>query len=249
MNYPYPSNQIIISYGGYQMPHNYSAHSKKFRQREFWLPHESPKSRHHITSLLYALLIIGTFLIIILIHKKDTTEYATVDQVSKIETHLFQLEERLVWTDEKIDTMQAVAEAAAMQALEEKNKDEINTNIEGVPEQIEPETLEFSTPPDQITVEEKPVAEKTETESANEPEPESKPKELPVIQPKIKKVKIKRSEFGVIYKYHKVRQGETLYRIGLKYNVPVTEIRRLNHLKPNESIHPGQRLLVSQGRR
>jgi LysM repeat protein len=229
------------------MPHNYSAHSKQFRQREFWLPHESPKSRFHGTTLLSLLLIICILIIIVLLNNKDTTEYATRDQVSKIETHLFQLEERLVWTDEKIDTIQAVAEASAMQALEEKNIIERNSPTENEPEPEEPETEETEAPVLTKIPEETIVPKKTQTISKPKPEPISK--EVPVIQPKIKKKKIKRREFGIVYKYHKVRQGETLYRIGLKYNVPVTEIRRLNHLEPNESIHPGQRLLVSQGER
>ena len=224
------------------MPHNYGAHSKKFRQREFWLPNESPKSRNHSATLLYALLIVNIFLFIVLINNRDTTEYATINQVNKIETHLFQLEERLVWTDEKIDTMQAIAEAAAMQALEEKSDMELSAVNENEPEQKELETPVVSNIPV-----EKPVAKKIETIQTKEPT--VPPKKLHVIQPKIKKKKIKPREYGIIYKYHKVRQGETLYRIGLKYDVPVTEIRRLNHLEPNESIHPGQRLLVSQGER
>jgi len=234
------------------MPHNYSAHSRQFRQREFWLPHESPKSRFHGTTLLYALLIICVFFIVVLLKNKDTTEYATRDQVSKIETHLFQLEERLVWTDEKIDTMQAVAEASALQDLEEKNIIERNPPPEKEPEPQEPELKEPEPEEPEAPVlanipVKKSVLKKPETFST--PKNELKPKEVPVIQPKIKKKKIKRRELGIVYKYHKVRQGETLYRIGLKYNVPVPEIRRLNHLKPNESIHPGQRLLVSQGER
>jgi len=243
------------------MPYNYSAHSKKFRQRDFWLPHESPKSRQHVTTLLYALMIIGVLLIIVMMNDKDTTEYATLDQVSKIETHLFQLEERLVWTDERIETMQAVAEAVAIQAQEEKDAIESNTFVENAseqaepiqkePEQKKPEPKESETPLLANIPVEKTLSKITETETVTETktEQESQPKEIPVIQPKIKKKKIKRREFGIIYKYHKVRQGETLYRIGLKYNVPVTEIRRLNHLAPDESIHPGQRLLVSQGER
>lgn len=234
------------------MPYHYSAHSKKFRQRDFWLPHESPKSMQHITGLLYGLMIIGILLIICMINGKDTTEYATLDQVSKIETHLFQLEERLVWTDERIETMQAVAEAAAMQDHEEKNVLESNTFVEKEteheePKQKEPEQTESEPPLLANIPDEKILPNKTETVIKSDQK--THPKEIPVIQPKIKKKKIIRREFGIIYKYHKVRQGETLYRIGLKYNVPITEIRRLNHLAPDESIHPGQRLLVSQGER
>jgi anti-sigma B factor antagonist len=44
--------------------------------------------------------------------------------------------------------------------------------------------------------------------------------------------------------YHVVSKGETLYRIALRYNMTVEEVRRLNNLKPDQPILPGQRLLV-----
>ena len=44
--------------------------------------------------------------------------------------------------------------------------------------------------------------------------------------------------------YHVVTKGETLYRIALRYNMTVEEVRRLNNLKPDQPILPGQRLLV-----
>ena len=44
--------------------------------------------------------------------------------------------------------------------------------------------------------------------------------------------------------YHVVSKGETLYRIALRYNMTVDEVRRLNNLKPDQPILPGQRLLV-----
>lgn len=43
---------------------------------------------------------------------------------------------------------------------------------------------------------------------------------------------------------HEVQRGENLFRIGLKYNISVDEIQRLNGLSPNDSIHPGQKLVV-----
>jgi LysM repeat protein len=48
-------------------------------------------------------------------------------------------------------------------------------------------------------------------------------------------------------RYHEVRSGETLYRIAKKYSLSVTELCRLNNITPNKIIHPGQKLLVSQG--
>jgi anti-sigma B factor antagonist len=44
--------------------------------------------------------------------------------------------------------------------------------------------------------------------------------------------------------YHVVSKGETLFRIALRYNMTVDEVRRLNNLKPDQPILPGQRLLV-----
>ena len=40
--------------------------------------------------------------------------------------------------------------------------------------------------------------------------------------------------------YHKVIHGETLYSISKKYGLSVDEVRRLNHLKPNQPIQLGQ---------
>jgi anti-sigma B factor antagonist len=44
--------------------------------------------------------------------------------------------------------------------------------------------------------------------------------------------------------YHVVSRGETLYRIALRYNMTVAELRRLNNLKPDQPLLMGQRLLV-----
>lgn len=45
------------------------------------------------------------------------------------------------------------------------------------------------------------------------------------------------------YKYHIVQPGETLYRISLKYNVPIEEIQKLNGLEGN-LIAAGQKLKI-----
>ncbi|KPA16109.1 Peptidoglycan-binding Lysin subgroup domain protein [Candidatus Magnetomorum sp. HK-1] len=234
-------SNMIFSDGGFYMSQDYRAHPPQFRQREFWLDHESPGTRNKFTILLCILMFLVVALIFLMVTQRDNTEYATLDHVKKIEAHMFQLEERLVWTDEKIDTMQAATEAAPFGPIikEPEVKDE---------GEVEPEPIksDFS---DELSGEVIESSKKQEPPEIEIKVVQPAPKEIPVIHPKIKKKKIKRRDYGVIYKYHKVRQGETLYRIGLKYDVPVSEIRRLNHLDPNESIHPGQRLLVSQGER
>lgn len=45
-------------------------------------------------------------------------------------------------------------------------------------------------------------------------------------------------------RYHRVRPGESLYRISIRYGISVSELCRLNGLKPNRFIHPGQNLVV-----
>jgi LysM repeat protein len=46
-------------------------------------------------------------------------------------------------------------------------------------------------------------------------------------------------------RYHQVSAGESLYRIAQKYGITVDELLRLNSLKKNQAIYPGQKLLVA----
>lgn len=46
--------------------------------------------------------------------------------------------------------------------------------------------------------------------------------------------------------YHEVQSGDNLFRIGLRYNISVDRIRELNGLSPNDSIHPGDKLVVGK---
>lgn len=45
-------------------------------------------------------------------------------------------------------------------------------------------------------------------------------------------------------RYHRVRSGESLYRIGRKYGISIKELCRLNNISSNRVIHPGQKLIV-----
>lgn len=46
-------------------------------------------------------------------------------------------------------------------------------------------------------------------------------------------------------RYHVVSAGENLYRISLRYQLKVADLRRLNNLEPDAVIQPGQKLLVA----
>jgi len=45
-------------------------------------------------------------------------------------------------------------------------------------------------------------------------------------------------------RYHVVRPGESLWTIAQKYKTTPETLRRLNNLSPNQTIHPGQKLLI-----
>jgi LysM repeat protein len=49
----------------------------------------------------------------------------------------------------------------------------------------------------------------------------------------------------VATKVHTVAPGENLYRIALRYNLTVEELRRMNNMKPDQSLQVGQRLTVA----
>ena len=46
-------------------------------------------------------------------------------------------------------------------------------------------------------------------------------------------------------RYHQVRRGDSLSRIAQRYGITVNELRRLNNLRRNQFIYPGQKLLVA----
>ncbi len=46
-------------------------------------------------------------------------------------------------------------------------------------------------------------------------------------------------------KYHQVQAGDTIYSISRKYKLTVDQLRKLNQLKPNSVIQPGQKLVVT----
>lgn len=49
-----------------------------------------------------------------------------------------------------------------------------------------------------------------------------------------------------VVKTHVVKAGETLYQISNRHGITIEELRRLNQLKADQSIHPGQKLVVSK---
>ena len=52
------------------------------------------------------------------------------------------------------------------------------------------------------------------------------------------------SEKTTSNRYHIVKKGETLYQIGPQYGLTVKKLRQLNKLGNNDTIYPGQKLVV-----
>lgn len=75
-------------------------------------------------------------------------------------------------------------------------------------------------------------------ESEPEAKPEAESESRPESEPEA------RAEAGEEVVYHEVQRGENLFRIGLKYNISVDKLMQLNDLAPDDSIHPGQKLIV-----
>jgi LysM repeat protein len=46
--------------------------------------------------------------------------------------------------------------------------------------------------------------------------------------------------------YHQVEPGDTLYSISKKYGITVEELIRLNNMKPDSVLMPGQKLIIHQ---
>ena len=57
-----------------------------------------------------------------------------------------------------------------------------------------------------------------------------------------------RKEEKTATKYHIVRAGDTLYSIGRGYGLSVDALRKLNGLKKDSTIYPGQKLIVDPGK-
>ena len=49
---------------------------------------------------------------------------------------------------------------------------------------------------------------------------------------------------GAAPRYHRVKKGESLYSIARRHGTSVAELCRLNGIRPERFIHPGQRLIV-----
>jgi LysM repeat protein len=102
---------------------------------------------------------------------------------------------------------------------------------------------------------EKPAGPKTASAKAKTP-PETKPETREESSPSEEttsgkpphistKVPVKK-QAAKPSRIHTVADGETLFSISRHYNLSIEKLRNLNNLKPDDVIHPGEKLIISR---
>jgi membrane-bound lytic murein transglycosylase D len=86
---------------------------------------------------------------------------------------------------------------------------------------------------------------KAKSKPARDAKAPAKPKQVKVAKAAPKPKPAKAAVSGSA-KIHVVKPNETLYRVAVRYELSVDELRRLNRMGPEDTyIRPGQRLRVS----
>jgi membrane-bound lytic murein transglycosylase D len=77
------------------------------------------------------------------------------------------------------------------------------------------------------------------------PQPKAKPAAGPKVARAEPPAKTAKAKSGKAASHHVVQPNETLYRVAVRYELSVEELKRLNRIKPDDNtIRPGQKLRV-----
>jgi len=166
------------------------------------------------------LVVLVVMLVIVLSRPKNL-----VDQkyLQSLETRMQQLEKKLA----AIGVMDQTIEQLGKQEQDLDRLDKKATRFEST----------VTTQIDQIIKELSALHQKISKISANPaPQPKTVDKKQPVAS--------KKSDSNT--QFHQVQAGETLYGISRRYGLSVEQLRTYNNLAANASIHPGQKLKLSQ---
>ncbi|RTZ98592.1 MAG: hypothetical protein DSY90_03675 [Deltaproteobacteria bacterium] len=183
---------------------------------------------------MFLALLILAFLGLILVYNvmRPAKNTVNLSQTKALESRVDELEKRLARFEEKMARRNDTSEPGVQPEVVDRLSDRVGrlessfkTWMEKVKAKLE------VTPP-------KPAARKiTRTTPKKTVVVKKKEKQAPV---KIKKAAT--ANTGV--QYHTVQPGETLFRISLRYGLPVKQIKKINRLSGN-TIKPGQKLQVS----
>lgn len=171
-----------------------------------------------------AILLVAVIVILMFISGSPKT--AEKDLIKGIETRLKAIEEKLVKLD-WIDT--------GMARLDRKEKEfaaisERVTQIEGtLSKKIEQLSKDMVKPPPKPT---EPSAAKPES-AVQKPDAAPQKSSVPA-----------KVEKDVKPRVHAVQKGETIYGISRKYGIPADQLMKLNKIGPNDTIQPGQQLVL-----
>ncbi|MFH1350036.1 MAG: LysM peptidoglycan-binding domain-containing protein [Pseudomonadota bacterium] len=121
--------------------------------------------------------------------------------------------------------------------VNEQNRDRLEGRINSLHESIS-RLDKLAQRVDQLEKQKATVPSKTKTPTPVEKKSEITSKTKP--SPSVEKKPVSKATSRT----HEVKQGETLYQIAKKYGTSISELRRLNNLKQDQAIHPGQKILV-----
>jgi LysM repeat protein len=186
-----------------------------------WAEHKEAKrsiklGKYQVPSLLLGLAIVALVVVLFLILRNGGGDTAASQRIVALEQRLQQLEERL----DKFEGIDEKVTAIWEQAKSfEKFKDRFDRSEASTSLRMDHLTMSLEALQKQLN-----EARSMQT-SATAKEPAAG-KSSSKIQ------------------YHVVEAGDTVYGISKQYNLSVEELRRLNKMKPDSVLMPGQKLIV-----
>jgi len=201
--------------------------------------------KYWIFLVLLILAVIGFVIIYNMMRPKTNT--VRLSQTTALESRINELEARITRFEEQIAKNNTANAANVQPEIVDRLSDRVDrleSSFKTWMEEISAKIETVSSP--------QPAAQKnTKTKSKKPVVSKKKEKKAPAKEKKItsagkkapgKEKKITTGDSSV--RYHTVQQKETLYRISLRYGLPVERIKAMNHLSGN-TIKPGQKLRVS----
>jgi vacuolar-type H+-ATPase subunit I/STV1 len=186
-----------------------------------WAEHKESKKgiklgRYQVPPLLLALAAAAlvAFLLILILNRGNDT--ATPQRIAALEQRLQQLEERL-------DKFEGIDEKVT--AIWEQAK-----SFEKFKDRFDRSEASTSLRMDHLTMSLEALQKQIDQARSSRPAAASKNHAAAKTESKVQ--------------YHQIEPGDTLYSISKKYGLAVEELMRLNNMKPDSVLMPGQKLIV-----
>lgn len=190
--------------------------------------------------VLLALLIIALLILYILYSAlRPKTNAVHLSQMTLIDSRIDGLELRVSQLEEKTAETKQPGDTDVQMETIDRLSDRVDRLERSFKTWMEEVTAKME------AIQKKPVAKKPPSQKTKT---QSKPKKQVTVKKKGTQVTPKAKKptpaGNSKARYHTVQPSETLYRISVKYGVPVERIKELNKL-PNNTIKPGQKLQLA----